>query len=756
MEADTSVMGRRDQRRRRSRVGEPSAFGNRVNEGRVAIVAVVAGVAAIVAGASPTGSVGIDAVIVGVCVGAVVWAAASAPWWAISVVAGVSAVTAGQLALALIGGIAFFGGLVIGARRDHQSELRALAAAVSLNVLIRSELDGFFGLSAVVGITMGALLFVFGLWRRPASIRRWGFSGAALVLFIGVVGGGLSTAAALSARSDLALGAELSRQAIVTLNEGDYDRAADEFAQASFALERAEDRLSGPFALPGHLVPAVSQNVRGTALLSGEASDGTAEVAAALREIDPAALRLVGGAVDLDAVRAAEAPLERVRDALVDVRNVSDDVDSAWLVETLQRELSQLDRRLGDNEPRLNTAIEAVRLAPQLLGADDERRYLILFTTPAEARGLGGFAGNYAEISVRDGRIELDRFGRTEQLNRRSTEAMASCADCPPEYLEHWGRFGATNGPGGTVGPAVWSNLTVAAHFPHIAESAQVLYPQATGTPIDGVIVLDPYAVEALMQYTGPIEVPDLGVTVRPRNAAEFILRDQYLTTQDRPERVDALDTLGRGAIEALLSGELPPPAQIARDLGPLIDERRLLMWTDDADEQVLLDTTGLLGSIPDLGVDGGFSVSVNNVGQSKIDVFLERSVDARVEDDADGSSRLVADVTLTNGAPAAGLPSYVIGNGFGLPDGSSSMYITFYGPAGLDAVTRNGEVIAVSSQTEAGWSAYGFYDVLGPGESAQYHLEFVPEIRTESGQASAVSEEDLVVWWQPLVRRER
>ncbi len=720
------------------------------------LVAVAAGIVAIVAGAAPTGSSRIDAVMIGVCVGAATWAGASAPWWVISVVAGVSAVTAGQLTLAVIGGIAFIGGLVIGVRRDHQSELRALAAAISLNVLIRSQLDGFFGVSAAVGISMGVMLFGFGLWRRPAPIRRWGFRVAGLALFVAVIGGGLSAAAALSARSDLELGAQLSRQAIAALNDGDYGRAADEFAQASFALALAEDRLSGPFALPGHVVPGIAQNVRGAARLSGAASNGTAEVAEALREIDPTALRLVGGTVDLDAVRATEPPLERVLDALVGVREVSSEVDSAWLVEPLRRELEQLDRRLDDNEPRLDNAVAAVRLAPQLLGSDGERRYLILFTTPAEARGLGGFAGNYAEITARDGRIELARFGRTEQLNRRSTEAMASCADCPPEYLEHWGRFGPTNGPGGTVGRAVWSNLTVAAHFPHIAESAQILYPQVTGSTIDGVIVLDPYAVEALMAYTGPIEVPDLGVTVRPRNAAEFILRDQYLITQDRPERVDALDALGRGAIEVLLSGELPPPAQIARDLGPLIDERRLLMWTDDPDEQVLLDTTGLLGSIPDLGADGGFSVSVNNVGQSKIDVFLERSVEVGWVPGDDDGTRLVADVELTNNAPNEGLPSYVIGNAFGLPDGSSRMYVTFYGPPGLETVTRNGEPIAVASATEAGWSAYGFYDVLAAGETVRYHVEFSDVVATESGSMSTFGSEDPVVWWQPLARREK
>ncbi len=296
------MVGRRDLRRRRLAAGEPSAFGNRVHEGRVALIAVAAAMLAVLSGASPTASTGIDVVVVGFAVGAVVWAAASAPWWTLSLVAGVSAVTAGQIVLTAIGAVAFVGALVIGARRDHQSELRSLVAAVALNVLVRSELEGFFGLSAIVGITLGVVLFCLGLWRRPARIRRWGFGVAGAVMFVGVIGGGLSAAAALSARSDLSLGAQLSRQAIATLNDGDYAEAADEFAQASYVLARAEDRLTGPFAIPGRVIPGVAQNVQGTARLSAAASDGAAEVAAALRSVDPAALRLVGGAVDLDAV----------------------------------------------------------------------------------------------------------------------------------------------------------------------------------------------------------------------------------------------------------------------------------------------------------------------------------------------------------------------------------------------------------------------------------------------------------------------
>ena len=39
-------------------------------------------------------------------------------------------------------------------------------------------------------------------------------------------------------------------------------------------------------------------------------------------------------------------------------------------------------------------------MVPGLLGADGERTYLIAFLNPSEQRGLGGFIGNYAEITA--------------------------------------------------------------------------------------------------------------------------------------------------------------------------------------------------------------------------------------------------------------------------------------------------------------------------------------------------------------------
>lgn len=728
---------------------------NRVDERYAVAIGSLGGIVAALAGARPTDATVVDVILVAATVGAVVWASASAAWWVTATACGIAAVVAFDPLLAIVGAAAFVAALTIGVRRRESSVLRAVLGAVAMNVLIRSELGGFLGLSAIVGVGVGVFLFVMGVWRRPSDVRRsaWIVAGAvggvAVVAMVGLA------VAGIAARPDMSEGSTLALRAIATLDTGDYQTAADEFSLASMSFDRADDRLGGLLALPSRLVPGVAQNVRAGAELSAEAAAGTEVAAEALRTIDPSSLTVVEGAIDLGAVAAVQDPLVEVRDALVGLRAVSEGVESPWLLAPLQDELADLDERLDDNEPRLDNAIDAVRLAPQMLGADGERRYLILFTTPAEARGLGGFSGNYAEVTVDDGTIDVTRFGRTTDMNVIARNNTARCDDCPEEYVARYGRTGLTNGPDGAVGQAPWSNLTFGAHFPYIGETAQVLYPQSGGSPIDGVFVMDPYVVEALLQYTGPIDVPELDVTVQPADAAEFILRDQYVIAQDKGVRVEALETLGTSAIEALLTGSLPTPADLARDLGPLVTERRLLFWTDDRDEQDLLARTGLIGAIPEYGDDGGFSVSVNNSGESKIDIYLDRDVQASVETADDGTRRLIADVALTNSAPSSGLPPYVIGNNYGLPYGTNRMYLTFYGPPGLIVATRDGESIDLTPMSEAGWIGYGIDDVIASGETVEFHLEFQLEPTDRaaaSGSSNAPGEP--VIWWQPLAER--
>lgn len=726
---------------------------NRIDERSIFAIAIVAGTAAATSGAEPTGATVIDWLLIAASVSAVVWAAASAPWWMPAATAGIAAVIALQPVLAWIGGVAFVGGLIVGLRDRDQAGLNAVVTAVGLNVLIRSELGVFFGLSAIIGVLVAGSILVVGLRRRPAPIRRRGRIVAATVGGVAMVSLLAAVWAAMSARSELVLGTQRARQAIDVLNAGDYQRGAVLFRDASQAFEAVDRHLGGPLGTMALLVPGVAQNMSAAADLATAASDATTDVANALGQVDPDSLRVRDGTIDIAAIRAVEAPLTTVQNSLTDLRQVTDRVRSSWLIARFQRELTELEADFDDNEPRLQNAIDAVGLAPQLMGATEQRRYLILFTSPAELRGITGFFGNYADVTIDQGRIEVDEFGRRSELSEFVAKNGATCRACPQEFIDRYGRYSIAMGPELEWGRYGWENHTMPAHFPYIAEAAMLVYPQSGERPVDGVIAVDPYVLQALMKYTGPVDVPELGVTIRPDDAASFILKDQYLIAQeddgefDNGSRIDALDTLGEEVIDKLLAGALPAPSELARDIGPLVAEKRLLAWTTEPAERDLFDRIGMLGALPTIGDDGGFGFTVVNGGNNKIDVFLEREFDVRIETRSDGLRVLVADVTLTNNAPKSGLPQYVIGNSRELPDGTSRMLVTMYGPSTLLAFDIDGQAAEFDKAPEAGWTGYSRTVDVGPGGTVNFHVEFA--------LGPAVDDVDNpVIWEQPLADR--
>ncbi len=720
---------------------------NRVDETLASAIAIMGAGLAVAAGAEPTGTTAIDVVLVAAFSGLVIWASASAPWWAVSAAAGIAAAVAFDPIIAAIGFAGFVIGLWIGIRRRNLAVERAVVGAIAVNVLIRSELGGFLGLSAIIGVAVCIGLFVLGVRRRPRAVRRPAWIAGAVVgigAVVALLGAGV---VAVSTRSDLQTGTTRARAGIQAMKNGDYDEAAEHFASAGRAFDRVDSQLGGPIAAPALLVPGVAQNVAAGADLAAAASEAMTIAADAVLQVDPDALTVVDGSIDLDAVRAVEQPLANVQEALDGLRSATAAVDSPWLVAPIQSELGDLEAELDENQARLDDAIAAVGLAPQMLGGDGQRNYLVLFTTPVEARGLTGFPGNYAVLTVDDGDFEVTALGRSRELSS-AAYPDARCDACPQEVMDRYGRFGLNRGTG-EVGEHSWTSVTLPAHFPYVGISAADLFAQTGGPEIDGVIAMDPYVMQALMQYTGPIELDELGIVVEPSVAAHYLLSGQYDFSDEtlNEERVEALDTLGQQVITELLASSLPAPSQLARDLGPLVDEQRLLMWSADPDEQALLEQVGIDGSLPALGDDGGFSVMVSNAGHSKIDVFLHRTVDVAVQTTDDGSRTLVADVTLTNNAPAGGLPDYVIGNHYGYDKGTSYLWINFFGPDSLATATRDGEPLDLTGEPEAGWTAYPHYEVLGPGESVTFQLVFA------LGPAADGVDEP-VRWTQPLAER--
>ncbi len=392
---------------------------HRVDDRVVVPIAVLAGVVAALGPARPTGSAVPDAVLVGVAVAVVTWAGSTARWWALVLLSVIATAISNSPALAVAGVLAAAGALWIGTQQRDLPIPRAAVVAVSLNVAVRSDIGGFLGLSALLTIGAATIVGVSGLRRRRGRVRRGAVIAASAVgvlAVLAIVGGG---AAALGASGDLSDGNRLARDGISMLGDGEYAGAAERFDQAAEALSSSSAQLERPWAKPSAWIPVLAQQRSAAVDLAAVSASASADLAAALRVVDPEQLRLVGGRFDLDAIRLIEQPFATVQESIVELRDAIDRADSPWLVAPLADRLADLDGELSDNEERVDNAVNAVRLAPQLLGADGPRRYFVAFTTPAEARGMGGFMGNWAVLTASEGRIRISDFGRTRDLNTR-------------------------------------------------------------------------------------------------------------------------------------------------------------------------------------------------------------------------------------------------------------------------------------------------------------------------------------------------
>jgi Protein of unknown function (DUF4012) len=712
----------------------------------VVIVSLVAGLVASVSPAAPTGHPITDAVLLFGGTALIVLIGARAPWWVAVVVAGAALAIALDPLLVVVAVVALGVALWLGATRRTAGLVMAVSLGLSFNVLARAQLDSFLGASAAVALAAALLVFVTGLRRRSKTVRRLAWGGAVLgVLFAGVASAGFAYEAAKS-RHDLATGLSTAELGVAAIEDGRFDDAAKWFQQATGYLDSANERLDKPWAKAAAVVPIAAIYRSAVSDMSHVGAAGAVVVSEALGEIDATRLRPQGGRFDLRALTALSPPLTRVRDSLVELQHTANSVRSPWLIERATFQLDDFDESVADHLPALDNALEAIKLAPAMLGADGPRTYLMLFTTPSESRGLGGFIGSYAELTFDDGQITLGTFGRAQDLDAAVVAAKATISG-HAEFVKEFGRFGYDTDGQGAVGDAAFRNLALTANFPWIGEIASQLYTETTGHKIDGVIAMDPYVVATLLKYTGPVHLASLDQDVSADSAAQFLLKDQYVVgAADDDVRADGLAEAASQAFGGLIGGALPQPIQLARDLGPLTSERRLLIWSADPKEQQLLESVSIAGEMPALDGADGWSFSVANMGGNKIDAYLQRKAGyTATTDPASGDTSGTTRIQLTNTAPAAGLPAYVIGNRIGKPLGTSSLLVSLYSPLGLDQVTVDGKVVGVAAGTEDGWHAYRFAVDIPAGAMVDIEARL-------SGTVDDPSR--VVTWTQPVADR--
>ena len=710
----------------------------------VMAISVVSAAAAGFVRAHPTGTPTID-VMFCVAVGFLFpFTAASSRRWVWPILSGVALIIAGSVWGHLLGLTAFGFSLDAALRANRRDRLTgAVVGALSIQAILRSADIGFHGFTAVVCSAIFLILAASAYQTLHRKSRRWvGRIVVVAGVFTVLATAGLALSV-LGAKSDLDVAVSKSQTGLNAALDGEQTSAASNWQQAASAFESAQDTLDNPWLKSAYAIPIIAQHARALTSTAHSGAEISTAAATAAKVAPYRSLRSDNGTMNINLIRAMQMPVAQAEDALVNAQRSLAEVDIKWLVPMLGEPLAKYQRELNRALPEAVQANKALQVAPELLGGEGSRQYLVLFGTPSESRGLGGFIGSWAQLNADNGKLTLARHGKISVLNDATPAAQRTITG-QPEYMSRYGYLQPTK---------FIQNVSASPDFPTVANVAEQLYGQSGGDHVDGAIYVDPYALAALLELTGPISVEGIPQQLTSKNAASFLLHDQYVQFPKTNERSDLLSDVADTAFTALTQRTLPNVAKISNVLSPMVAQRRLLFTTSMDNPNRFLSSIGLTGRFPERAGTDFYSLRTSNGSGNKIDYYLHRSITYNASfNSSTGAVDSTATITLDNQAPTSGLPDYVLGNDDtlkknpnGRPVGSNTVNFSFYTPLTASNLTVNGTDTPFEAEHELSYNVYSGSVTIPSGATFQLQFKL-------AGQIVPAAEYHLRISPQPLV----
>ncbi len=380
--------------------------------------------------------------------------------------------------------------------------------------------------------------------------------------------------------------------------------------------------------------------------------------------------------------------------------------------------------------PNLISALDTVATSTgpltSMLGADKPTTWLVMAQNPAELRGSGGLFSAYLIVTLKDGQMEIVEAGSRKQLDSEFPRA---------EQIPYWDAVSPETA--GTWGPALgeWASFNIVPDFPTVAKLAAAGMKKR-GTPVDGVIAIDPTVTAAILAGTGSVE--HKGVTIDAATAEEFFTQGLY---EDFPgfDDVRAKDELAMGLTYATIDAALKRPLDASalwNAISTAVEDGHLKAWSSSEGDQEWLETTPVASSFSQHPSD--VIVGFLNATGGKLDPYITRDVAldySRCETD----KTVDLTITMENNAPK-GLPNYVdvTLDQDGQPDpnrpsGFSRTFVTAYAPGTtledssfLKSATRDGAKADPIFGGTSGRPNWTIPIELNRGDSTDLKYEFV------------------------------
>lgn len=498
---------------------------------------------------------------------------------------------------------------------------------------------------------------------------------------------------AAKARQSLQLAATQAQELQRQVSAGDVAAAGATLERLQSSTSAARARTAGPLWDTGRYIPFFGRSVEATQTISQVldevANDGLYSVVDVAGSVDSRVFSPQSRRVDVDAIRELAPALDAADRSLSAGRRDLAGIGAGDLVGPLQQSVRDLKAKIGSAQSAASSGAIAARLMPSMLGAGGARRYLLVVQNNAELRSTGGLPGAFAVLEADDGELELTDQGAGSEFGYFPEPVVELTKDEIGVYSELMATF--------------WSDANFTPDFPRAAQIMRTMYEDRFGESLDGVVSIDPVALSYLLKATGPVELAD-GTQLTADNAVDQLLNGVYLQFPDDNKAQDAyFQDVAERVFDAVSLGK-GHPRDLLRQLSKGAAEHRLLVWSNDQQEQELLAGTRIAGVLPgDSGPVPHVGIYLNDSTATKLEYYLDHTTTMHTEScSPEGVQTIDTTTVLTSTVPrgAKGLPPSVLGPSKGARKGAMQLNVRVYAPFGgeINEVTVNDELQTVQS----------------------------------------------------------
>jgi len=335
---------------------------------------------------------------------------------------------------------------------------------------------------------------------------------------------------------------------------------------------------------------------------------------------EPFVATFQGGASAMDGLGDLFARLipvvPRARSAVARANAAFAEIEVDVLPDRLQGPLKQLGLLL----PLLDDGLALAKSGPSLLGLQSPRTYLLLVLNESELRPGGGFITGVGEVHISGGQVVSMTFADSYAAD----DFTQPYPFAPEPFRQFMG-----------IELLVFRDSNWSPDFPTAVRQGVELYRPPRAVTLDGVIAVDQYAAQLLLDTLGPLTMPGIEGPV----TGATLLEQLYSTWAPEEgeeygawwqQRKSFMEPLAEAVMARVAAGDVDWLG-LAKTGLQVVNEKHVQLYFTDAQARAVLAVRGWDGGLR--ASEGDYAMVVEaNLGYNKASGKLDRAFTYEVD----------------------------------------------------------------------------------------------------------------------------